>query len=465
MRKIFVAVLVTACVALAGCAGEPADVTSSTPGTSPATGTDVAPTAPMSAPATALVFSQPIRINPHENGYEPTLDIGPDGTLYVSAAKGLATSDDGGLATFTWYSKDGGASWTVLPSMTRDRFYSIEGDMAVDAGGTAYYVDTYGPDNIITRWNAQQEWIDTRPVQGTLIPFDDRPWLVARGLGELYYGGFQFAPFPGFENVRNEQDPAWGQWSLYRSTDGGQTWDLGRVFPRSGTCIPGLSAAPSGPIWVVCRGVDTTTGRIVWESRDDGESWQQILAERSAPSSPSFPYPQVAFDGRGVGHAAWIQKHPDSDGSQILVSSHRNGSWDTWVAVETPALIYDFWMAAHEDDSLGFAYQVSEGPVVRNCTQAGCVLSQDTAWHVDALLVRGEDIAGARVTQEPTRVYSRPPEDFLAAAFDEEGSLHIVYAKSPPDPGPVSTTRSNGPSHVLHAVGSLAVSAEQTGPL
>ncbi len=269
-----------------------------------------------------VLLSAPVLLTADTHGgFEPSIEVGPDGTIYVTAATSrrpgeLATSS-ARLASWLWYSRDNGTTWNDLPSPAQAHQWmlGLEGDITVDAAGRLYFVDTYLADNTISRWSQSPTgpaWDFSRPIQGTASPLDDRPWLTAQGDGIVYLLGNNGAALPAPESIMTGDSEPGSKW-LHRSEDGGLTWSLGRAFDD--WCVPAADPSNDMDLIVVC--IDGPNLRV-HESLDRGRIWTNPFTA-AYEHGPSLLIPGAAIDRDGTRHAAWIDDDATFEGVQDFV--------------------------------------------------------------------------------------------------------------------------------------------------
>lgn len=74
---------------------------------------------------------------------------------------------------------------------------------------------------------------------------------------------------------------------IYRTTDGGDTWQkLSNGLPTGTVGRIGVAVAPSNPLHVYAL-VESRTG-VLWESRDGGDHWSKVSDDRSIQARPFY---------------------------------------------------------------------------------------------------------------------------------------------------------------------------------
>jgi hypothetical protein len=382
---------------LAGCLATPADPTAGDGEVAPQ-GTD------------GLAFEAPVQVNPDNEGFEPSLRVGPEGNVYVAAARGFLTSDEGELASPVWRSSDGGATWQPLqtPLDQRERVKGIEGDLAVDGAGNVYFLDTWGGDNVLTSWSADGTFRSIRPLHGTL-GLDDRPWLAAQGDGILYALTNTVAPLPPPTG-----QPAPARFWLYASLDGGATWTLGTGFPAGGYCHVAASPIDVGVVAVACIGppAGVNPGRPdpfvdLHLSEDYGASWVSTQVSAS-PRDPAGAFPSITFGTDGRIAATWVEA--DGRIGVVLQGAEAWGRLD----IEPETDVASPWVATGPNGSLAVAAYAAG--------QAG--------WRLDAW--RHDGAAWMHAVADDGPLGELPPADFFQCAFAPDGLLHIAHQDNDP---------------------------------
>lgn len=149
---------------------------------------------------------------------EPSILAMDDGTLLITGVSGLTryAEDPSDVPerfgqSYLWRSVDDGATWSfvdleAVPDAAADlAFYrngimGVEGDLAQDEAGRAYFVDltALAGNGISSSTDSGASWTATQnPLVG--LPGSDRPWVAALGDGEVYVkylatsGGFRVA--------------------------------------------------------------------------------------------------------------------------------------------------------------------------------------------------------------------------------------------------------------------------------
>jgi hypothetical protein len=424
-----------------------------------------------------LRFSKPVRITPaNGGGYEPGVYADRFGNIYATAHKEnaeLAVSPDSRSTTQTrsqswaWYSSNGGAAWKDLPEGPGDIYnhqFGDEGDMAIDDANNLYMVDTDVTDITLTAWhigNNGPVFDHANPLPGMAQPVDDRPWVTAHlNKHVLYFGNEGDKVSYPLGSTSSGPGSGPGRYTVYRSTDGGATFDhTGVTLKDSGWCRP--AAAPhSQYVYAVCNNdggaddADTSPGQPGYDhgmlyafvSANDGKTWSRynIASYNPKDSFNSWPTVQVMQDGSiwmsyvdgqtpgctGGDPVDGYQCTPHTSRVVIAHSTDHGRHWTVYNATPGGAQAnwqYRYgWLATASDNrTLGLA--IYGRPYDKKKTAA-----QQAPWKVYGALFH----AGERpklTLLDPTPVtgagFSSPPGDFLMCTFDAHDLYHAVYTR------------------------------------
>jgi len=368
MHRAVVAMLLL--VSLAACVGPTQDPEGPT-------------TDPPASPAVRLVRS--LQVDTKWSG-EPSILALDDGTLLITGAGGMTRyaenpADAPGNAgqSYIWRSTDGGANWTfvdldfgneadsLLPY--RSGVLGVEGDLATDGFGTAYFVDLtmLATQGVALSLDHGATWANAGAPAAGLLLGTDRPWIAADALGPnagegsggsvvvkyLQLGGahrlayLQHAPGPDrgtLVMVEDRELPSCGQTPIAMERTGGESTDARVVmactdgglslvrapayFGPAGVEFPaeridGPKGQPSGGIGAVLAAGqwgtpmeqvyafawgDSTNGTSnvrLALSLDDGTTWQESL--QLNPENTTAVFPWVDISGNGTVGVTWYQ--------------------------------------------------------------------------------------------------------------------------------------------------------------
>jgi len=307
-------------------------------------------------PTTGLTFGTPVRLPTFEScgGYEPGIAIDKYGNIYVTAHKQNhcdAVADDPqapiGVRAQSWiWTSTDGVNFRDMPGLENlpadpsSLDVGDEGDIALDDAGHFFFVDTKIADDSFSRWTvtglgASKMTQDIhRPVVPTLMPVDDRPWVVAHGSSTVLYAGNEGdkdtynvgstaagCTGTGIIPPQQGQPATGGRYTVFLSHDGGNTFDsLGCTLPDTGWCRPAADHTPGSKyLYMLCTndaGADDeintpgdpgfTVGTLYsFVSADDGATWQRYKVDSynsdlpggGATNDINWPQVVVAKDG------------------------------------------------------------------------------------------------------------------------------------------------------------------------
>ncbi|MBC7223911.1 MAG: exo-alpha-sialidase, partial [Anaerolineae bacterium] len=144
-------------------------------------------------------------------------------------------------------------------------------------------------------------------------------------------------PSPGFG--RDQTLFAVGEGRIYRSRDGGETWERLRGGLPEGLAGPGLSVALAlspafggdGTVFAALREGDWL-GLGIYRSTDGGDTWHPVWGGlRALRVERIVPSPQFPEDGRVAAYARYEQLGDPFEGGQVLYLSSDGGR--TWEEV------------------------------------------------------------------------------------------------------------------------------------
>lgn len=388
-------------------------------------------------------------------GYEPGLKVARDGTLVLHAHRSGIAGDGTQMASYLWWSRDDGATWTELqdPGGVRKSLFAFEGDVAFDEAGHLFFLDNYLADHVVSRWRLEDEgpmWESTVPVAGT-DGADDRPWLEAWGDGQLALVS-KNPILPGPHDLAQGRTDL-GSYRLYRSSDAGATWTLGALFAGSNWCDIAVSPTDPALQWVFCVDeipIESTGPRITLHASTDlGASWQAtdlgLLATGFADRFPS-----IQATAAGLALAAWADDDPEDDAPAVLQVLRQGQGQEPEVLDVTPfnGTVQRPWVCA-DDRVAAVAFYATEDVIPGTSSE----------WHAYALMT-GElaavEPAWTLVQLDPTPVAVRggSPADFFQCSVALDGAVHVTYLReSGPPPLPVSVVYGGEILHVRQTAG------------
>jgi hypothetical protein len=397
-----------------------------------------------SSPTAAVRFGAPVRITPPLGfGYEPTVIVDRFGNIFSTAHKEnwqLVLAPDVYSPTYTrsmswaWVSVDNGQNFVDIPGLTplslEQHEFGDEGDMAFDDADHLYFVDTNVVDDTITRWTTTGHGLDhisldfTRPIIPTVEPLDDRPWVIAHGNGSVFYIGNQGLKHPGG-----------GRFTVYHSTDGGLTFDLGTKLQDSGWCRPAADhQAGSKYVYVLCTnfGLDqlrSEKGRLyAYVSADDGATWVRHEFSGYNDSDLTQTYPSVVVAPDGTIYALYVAgREVGDDGMPVInrlrlfTSRDHGGHWSEQDVTPQRGRYQYGWLSVSPTDSRLLGLGVYYRP------------NANAGWHVYGAVWRAGQVPRLISLDEGHPVApatdTEPPGDYLGSGFDVTGHLNVVWTR------------------------------------
>jgi hypothetical protein len=402
---------------------------------------DATPPGPRSAPR----FGAPVRVTPPLGfGYEPTVVVDRFGNLFSTAHKEnwqlvLAPDVNSPLYTrsmsWAWVSTDDGQTWKDIPGLTElsleQRQFGDEGDMAFDDADHLYFVDTTVVDDTLTRWTTTGRGLDhitldfTRPIIPTVEPLDDRPWITAHGDGSVFY-------------IANQglKQPGGGRFTVYHSTNGGMTFDLGQKLEDSGWCRPTADHRRGSPyVYVACTnfGLDQLTGTpgklYTYVSVDDGDSWVRYDMGSYNKDDLTQTYPSVVVAPNGFVYVLYVDGVGVDDSTGIparnrlrLFTSIDDGVHWTEQDITPRKGRYEYaWLSVSPTDprllGMGVYYRQDNESYWRVFGATWRAGQVPTLVSLD----QGHPVAAPDETDAPG--------DYLGSAFDRRNHLSVVWTR------------------------------------
>ena len=251
-----------------------------------------------------------------DGGSEPTIDVAPDGTIYVTGTTGLCAGCLPPNIGAVYRSDDGGATWRTTPAGTRQ--IAIGGgdiDLVVAPSGAIATTDLWlGNSSVAVSQDKGETWLAS-PLQGT--PAQDRQWLAATTNG-YYHVVHQI---PAGHVVSFSLDGVLYPVHQIAATPLDQTGCI---------CPPGNVVAQGGGLLadrVAFVYQTTTRGMGIARSTNGGITWTNTYPGESVNAGGVMGFPVIATDGQGRLAAVW---QPEGTGDVYLVTSTNFGS--SWTA-------------------------------------------------------------------------------------------------------------------------------------
>ena len=266
---------------------------------------------------------------------EPGIDVGPDGTLYISAIEGLPTAP-----ADIWRSTNAGSSWSLLPlSLKANLPGGGDVDLTVDPqNGALYETDLWLGDSTASVSSDKGQTWQANPVQGVLI--QDRQWVATSGGGIVYHAVHQI---PGGIVVSKSVGGLAYPITTLAATPLDQT---GCICPP-GNLIAQAGTGPAGTTDQVGVIYATSTGGVNFaHSSDGGTTFTNVPVSPASSADTASAFPVVANGGGGHLFAVWQENFAKS--TRVRFSSSRNwgASWSApKTLVSTGTSLYP-WVSA-----------------------------------------------------------------------------------------------------------------------
>lgn len=292
---------------------------------------------------------------------EPSILVLDDGTILITGVSGFTryAEDPSDIParfgqSYIWRSTDDGQSFQfvdagVLPHPVdgylfyRNAIMGVEGDLAADEAGNAYFVDLtmLAADGLSVSGDGGESWMKRQnPVVG--LPGVDRPWVAAHGDGEVYVKYLQMGT--GHR--------------VARSTDGGLTFLEDVAIPACSQADMTVDFAKK-EVLVPC----TSGGEISVVRTGPGEmAWERIaVRDPENPVTGGFPGLAVSFERQYV--IVYVEREADRLLATVQVTFDGGETWtDPMVVSDTNASAIFPWVDANPDGQVAVVwYQADQG--------------------------------------------------------------------------------------------------------
>lgn len=370
-------------------------------------------------------YSVPLSIDPDHPGAEPSIRVGPDGTIWITNPYGHSPTDGDTL----WRSTDGGKSFEYLGSPD-PLFGGGDSDIAIDSGNRIWQTGLWSQCVSVATSTNGKGWSMNPLMCG--VPFDDRNWIETYGKDVAYLTfGSGLGAARGTMLLRAEV------------VNGVPVMANALRIPDSGQYQwPGnLAVDPtSGAVYVAYLTFDDKA--YVFRSTDGGKSAVKLpVAERQGDTFDSFAV--VATDRAGNVYMTWSEREKETSTTGIyLASSTTQG--DNWSAPVRVNGINDTATAVFPWIAAGDAGRVAVGYYATNATGKSAE-EVDGAWHV--YVATSLDALSANATWTEARISTDPiiqgsictsgtgcaPGtrgllDYFQIALDPQGYVHAAWA-------------------------------------
>jgi len=370
----------------------------------------------------APTFGAPVVVTSDDLG-EPSIDVAPNGTLYINAPSGISSPSP------IFRSTNGGTSWTKLATGTRGALPGGgDSDIALDpVDGTIYFSDLWLGNMTVAVSHDQGNTWTAQPFGGP--PVQDRQWDATPGGGRAY--------------LVTHQVPT--GLVVSQSHDGGVTYPIQTVAatPADQTgciCPPGTMIAEGSGLLADKVGViySTSTGGVKFARSTNGAaSFTQATVSPASDADNTAAFPVVANAGGNKLVAVWLEVFGSS--SRVMFNSSTNWG-QTWgtpkVLVNSGTSVYP-WV-----DGRGSKVAVS----LYNTSASGTpdTVAESAQWFEQYLeSTDGGATFSAPITVDPTVVKTGPIctggtgcggdrelLDFQAVALDRSGLADLTWTRS-----------------------------------
>ena len=317
---------------------------------------DLAPQAAApDAPALPDVLPQVVRsvqVDARWSG-EPSILALADGTLLVTGAGGMTRYVEDPTAipgqfgqSYLWRSADGGATWDFvdlgLPDPTarhlhyRNAILGVEGDLAQDEAGRAYFVDLAAlvADGLSASDDSGRTWT---AVQNPLVgqPGVDRPWVAAVGDGEVFVKYLQMG----------------SGHRVARSTDGGLTFLEDVELPPCGQADMTVDLA-ARHVLVACAEGDALS--FVRTAAEGPMAWEKVDVLQ-AEGNASNVFVSMAVAGEGEYVFAWSERTEEGARLRVSASLDAGKTWSEPRTLSAGTAVFP-WVDANADGVVGVVW-------------------------------------------------------------------------------------------------------------
>lgn len=386
-----------------------------------------------------------LAVDPTRWSGEPSILALDDGTLLVTGAGGLTRyvenpADIVGNAgqSYLWRSADDGATWEFVdlglpaplaPALPyRNAILGVEGDLAQDEAGRAYFVDlaALAANGLSVSADSGASWRETQnPLVGQ--PLTDRPWVAAMGDGEVWVKYLSMA----------------GGHRVARSSDAGLTFLEDVALPPCGQGQIVADIADRS-VLVPCLGDKEI---FLLRSASGPMAWEEVPV-LSLDGEPGLVFPSVAVAAQGQYVFAWAERVGDASLVRASASLDRGATWSAPVTLSAPGHAAVFpWVDANAAGDVGIVWYEAD--------QQGSPDEIDADWSAMHATLRLDPAGGlgapsvTRLAEEPVhrgsictaglgcvlggRSDDRRLLDFFEVDVDARGRSHVAWTNTQTD--------------------------------
>lgn len=396
------------------------------------TGDEVDPQATSDDTVPAPAFTAPTAVSKDQPGAEPVLDIASDGTLFVQGI-GSETREPTGVglvANNVWRSTDDGQSWEDVTPPADGGQTSADAVLFVDDQDNVHVANSVSA-GYMAIWRSTDSgdsWdrIVHVPLPGPM----HRVWMAQASDGTLHTLIY---------SLIGGGDAKLGAWHM-RSTDHGETWTVPSLVSRDLVFGTDLETDPDGTLYTINLPGQNQGQWTLFRSSDAGETWETVdlwSVETSLESS----FQSLAIDDAGTLYFHWAERR---DGTARVFHAASTDGGDTWTG---PTKLLDAgasrtlpWAEARAPGEVSLIWYGADTP--------GIPAEHDTEWYLDhALITQAEtatpQVTTTRITPEPIHTgtlcndgpscqqgENRELLDFPWIAMGPDDRAHLAFAST-----------------------------------
>lgn len=232
-------------------------------------------------------------------------------------------------------SYDGGNTWVVTPLPVDHLDYYVDGHFKTNELREGSYV--ISPEKTVLLYGGYNTMLtclytDDKGATWNATPLDEAP----------IYCHIKFVSFPtrsdGYIIVGSDKTMSWEAESLYKTSDGGETWTFAGAGPETRQMQSAGFIAPDIG-FVSYRYIEGAVA-LLYRTTDAGATWNPIVLDIEPELQPYFTAPQTPF-WQGGELLLMVREGPDSDYQAVEPMQLKYESKDmgvTWTFVDMVAL-------------------------------------------------------------------------------------------------------------------------------